>query len=257
MSHFMALEIYNRTEIVTFRTVPKALSEAQDRTLQGLNRAVDYKELKGKDPTAAEMVKKIEQLEVRLAEREQQFLEKKLLVGQVSRLILPLREHVGNCKEDRLTQAKKLNEMRANIVDTSHKLMATSAHLASRQALVLILQQDIKDKELQMDRCQRRLEQDLPPCPEMEEEWRRMLRDKRKRQRDRQERVRLAQEDEWKQLPNGAFTTAPIRPDAYIPQGSDLPVPKPYGALAPFKPMPSGANMRHIRKPAAPKPLQL
>uniref|UniRef100_A0AAV2IXK9 Coiled-coil domain-containing protein 146 n=1 Tax=Knipowitschia caucasica TaxID=637954 RepID=A0AAV2IXK9_KNICA len=81
---------------------------------------------------------------------------------------------------------RKLNEMRANIVDTSHKLMATSAHLASRQALVLILQQDIKDKELQ------RTDPggggaDLPPVPRGGREWRRMLLDKRKdRQRDRQ-----------------------------------------------------------------------
>ncbi|XP_072311010.1 coiled-coil domain-containing protein 146 [Eucyclogobius newberryi] len=237
-------------------TLQIQLSEARDKTVQGLNRTVDYKELKGKDPSAAELLKKIEQQEVRLAERERQFLEKELLVDQVSRLITPLRERTDNCREDRLTLAKKSNEMRSNIIDISHKLMATSAQLAMRQALVLSLQQEIKDKELQMDRCQRRLEQDLPPCPEMEEEWRRMLRDKKRRRRDREAGERLAQEDEWKQLPNGEFTTAPRRPDAYIPRGSELPVPKPYGALAPFKPMPSGASKRHIRKPA-PKPLDV
>lgn len=43
----------------------------------------------------------------------------------------------------------------------------------------------------QMDRCQRRLEQGLPPCPEIEEEWRRMLRDKKRRQRDKEERERV------------------------------------------------------------------
>ncbi|XP_055009918.1 coiled-coil domain-containing protein 146 [Boleophthalmus pectinirostris] len=232
------------------------LSEARDKTLQGLDRTVDYKELRGKDPTAAELVKKMEQLEVRLAERERQFLEKGLLVEQVSRLITPLRARMDNCREDGLTLAKKLNEIRANILNVTRKLMATSALLAMRQALVLSLQQEIKDKELQMDRCQRRLEQDLPLCPEMEEEWKRMLRDKKRRQRDREERERLAQENEWKELPNGTFTTAPRRPDAYIPEGSELPVPRPYGALPPFKPTPSGASMRHIRKPA-PKPLEI
>ncbi|XP_033845165.1 coiled-coil domain-containing protein 146 [Periophthalmus magnuspinnatus] len=233
------------------------LSEARDKTLQGLNRTVDYKELKGKDPSTAELVKKIEQLEVRLAERERQFLEKELLVDQVSRLITPLRVRTDNCREDGLTLAKKLNEIRANILNISHKLMATSALLAMRQALVLSLQQEIKDKELQMDRCQRRLEQDLPPCPDIEKEWRRMLRDKKRRQRDREEREsKLSQEDEWRELPNGVHTMAPRRPNAYIPQGSDLPVPKPYGAVAPFKPTPSGANMRHIRKPV-PKPAEI
>ncbi|KAK7913612.1 hypothetical protein WMY93_013823 [Mugilogobius chulae] len=129
------------------------------------------------------------QLEVRLAERERQLLEKELLVDQVSRLITPLRERTDNCREDRLTLAKKLNEMRSNIINISHKLMATSAHLAMKQALVLRLQQEIKDKELQMDRCQRRLEQDLPPCLEVEEEWKKMLRDKkRNRGTERRER---------------------------------------------------------------------
>lgn len=43
----------------------------------------------------------------------------------------------------------------------------------------------------QMDRCQQQLEQGLPPCPELEEEWRRMLRDKKRRQRDKEERERV------------------------------------------------------------------
>lgn len=39
------------------------LSEARDKTLEGLNRTVDYKELKGKDPSTVELVKKIEQVQ--------------------------------------------------------------------------------------------------------------------------------------------------------------------------------------------------
>ena len=37
------------------------------------------------------------------------------------------------------------------------------------------------------------------------------------------------------------------RPNAYIPD--DIGIPKPYGALAPFKPTECGATMRHIRRP--------
>lgn len=232
------------------------VSEARDKTLDGLNRPVDYKELRGNDPSAAELVKKIEQLEGNLAERERQFLEKELLVDQVTRLIKPLKERTDNCSKDKLMLAKKLNESRTNIINTSHRLMAISADLAMKQAAVLSLQQEIQDKALQMDRCQRRLEQGLPPCPDMEQEWRRMLRDKKRRLREKEEKERLAQEDEWKQLPNGEFTTAPRRPDAYVPQGSEVPLPKPYGALAPFKPTQPGANMRHIRKPT-PRPLEI
>ncbi|XP_053170112.1 coiled-coil domain-containing protein 146 [Scomber japonicus] len=225
------------------------LSEARDQTLEGLNRTADYKELTGTDPSTVELVKKIEQLEVNLAERERQLLEKELLMDQVTRLSKPLREQADNCQQDRLSLAKKLNELRSHIIDTSHQMMAVSAEMAMKQAASLSLQQQIKEKELQMDRCQRRLEQGLPLYAEIEEEWRRMLRDKKRRQRDKEEKERLAEENEWNQLPNGEYTTAEVRPNAYIPQTNQLPLPKPYGAQAPFKPSQPGANMRHVRKP--------
>ncbi|XP_039999073.1 coiled-coil domain-containing protein 146 isoform X2 [Xiphias gladius] len=225
------------------------LSEARDRTLEGLNRTVDYRELKGKDPSTVELVKKIEQLDVSLAERERQLLEKELLVHQVTRLSKPLSKQAKNCQQDRLSLGKKLNDLRTHIINTNSRLMAVSAELSMKQATALSQQQEIKEKELQMDRCQRRLEQGLPPCPEIEEEWRRMLRDKKRRQRDKEEREKLAEDQEWNQLPNGEYTTAETRPNAYIPQTDPLPLPKPYGAQAPFKPSQPGANMRHIRKP--------
>ena len=45
------------------------------------------------------------------------------------------------------------------------------------------------------------------------------------------------------------------RPTAYMPDAEgELPIPKPYGHTAPFKPLAPGSTMRHIRKPN-PKPL--
>ncbi|KAF3705061.1 Coiled-coil domain-containing protein 146 [Channa argus] len=169
----------------------KELSVARDKTLEVLNQQADYNELKGTDPSAVELVKKIEQLEVNLAERERQLLEKDLLVDQVTRLSKPLSERAENGQQDRLTLAKKLNHLRILIINTNHKLMAVSAELSMKQAAALSLQQEIKEKELQMDRCQRQLEEGLPPCPEIEEEWKRMLRDKKRRQRDKEERERF------------------------------------------------------------------
>nr|XP_057934593.1 coiled-coil domain-containing protein 146 isoform X2 [Doryrhamphus excisus]XP_057934594.1 coiled-coil domain-containing protein 146 isoform X2 [Doryrhamphus excisus]XP_057934595.1 coiled-coil domain-containing protein 146 isoform X2 [Doryrhamphus excisus]XP_057934596.1 coiled-coil domain-containing protein 146 isoform X2 [Doryrhamphus excisus] len=230
------------------------LLETRDQKLDHVMQTADYKELKGSDPSSSDLVKKIEKLEANLAEREKQLLEKEQRVDHVTRLSKPLQEQNDNRQLDRLSLAKKVNELRTRIMDTSRRLMATSAELSMKQATTLCLQQEIKEKQLQMDRCQKRLQQGLPPCPEMEEEWRRMLQDKKRRQRDKE---RMADEGEWNQLPNGQFTTADIRPDAYIPQTDELPLPKPYGAQAPFKPTQAGANMRHIRKPTHLKPLEL
>ena len=58
-------------------------------------------------------------------------------------------------------------------------------------------------------------------------------------------------------LPDGTVTLAEPRPNAYIPQSdTELPLPKPYGSQAPFKPSQPGATMRHIRKPV-PKPIDI
>lgn len=48
------------------------------------------------------------QLEVKLAERERQVLERELLVDQVTQLSKPLSEQAENCRQDRLTLAKKV-----------------------------------------------------------------------------------------------------------------------------------------------------
>ncbi|XP_056280649.1 coiled-coil domain-containing protein 146 isoform X2 [Pseudoliparis swirei] len=257
-------------------TLQIELSEARDKTLEGVNRTVDYKELEGKDPSTGELVEKLEQvitvsplcvqLEASLAESERQTLENELLVDQVTRLSKPLSEQMENCHQDRLSLAKQptcvcvvrlqLNELRTHVADTNRRLMAASAELSVKQAAALSLRQEIRERELQMERCQRQLEQGLPPCPELEKEWRRMLRDKKRRQRDREEKERLAEEEEWNQLPNGEYTTAERRPNAYIPESDALPLPKPYGAQAPFKPSQPGANMRHIRKPTL-RPLEI
>ena len=65
------------------------------------------------------------------------------------------------------------------------------------------------------------------------------------------------EEAEQYTVPGGITTTAEPRPNAYIPDDlSELPVPRPYGALAPFKPSEPGACMRHIRKPVV-KPIEI
>lgn len=64
-------------------------------------------------------------------------------------------------------------------------------------------------------------------------------------------------ETDYRQLPNGVYTTAEQRPNAYMPEAdTELPLPKPYGAMAPFKPSEPGANRRHIRKPVV-KPIEI
>ena len=102
-----------------------------------------------------------------------------------------------------------------------------------------------------------RLEKGEPPSEEIEREWLRGLRDTDRRHRDLEAAEVACEEEEQYTLPGGVVTTAEPRPNAYIPEDeAELPIPRPYGAHAPFKPNEPGASMRHVRKPV-PKPIEI
>ena len=113
---------------------------------------------------------------------------------------------------------------------------------------------------MEMEDATWRVEHGEPPTEEAEHEWYRMERERLRRQ---EERMRRAAGEHMVQGGGGmdgakpaevTRTTAEPRPNAYIPD--DIGIPKPYGALAPFKPTELGATMRHIRRPQPP-PLEL
>ncbi|KAF4080947.1 hypothetical protein AMELA_G00155270 [Ameiurus melas] len=232
----------------------KQLSECKEHGLslvKTLEDQVTEKRLRilsGKDPSPPELIKKIEQLEMQLAAREAQLLEKELIYEQVTRLSQHIRAKAENGKEDTLRLAKKVNEFQSRIKECTKKLMAVVSELAMRQTQTLCLQQELREKTFELDTCHRRLEMGLAPSDATEQEWLRQMR--------AQQKCQITEEEEWSQLPNGVYTTADLRPNSYIPAEDSLPLPKPYGALAPFKPSEPGTSMRHIRKPQ-PKALEI
>ena len=87
----------------------------------------------------------------------------------------------------------------------------------------------------------RNLDEGLPPTEDIEREWLRYEQELERRGSE-QYTKNVLQETAPAQL---THTTAEPRPNAYIPD--DIGIPKPYGALAPFKPTELGSTMRHIR----------
>nr|XP_023666258.1 coiled-coil domain-containing protein 146 [Paramormyrops kingsleyae]XP_023666259.1 coiled-coil domain-containing protein 146 [Paramormyrops kingsleyae]XP_023666260.1 coiled-coil domain-containing protein 146 [Paramormyrops kingsleyae]XP_023666262.1 coiled-coil domain-containing protein 146 [Paramormyrops kingsleyae] len=243
-------------------TLQKQLLEYRDRVQELEEAVVDpaqenrIRSLVGEDPTPAKLSKKIEKLEEHLAEQESQLLEKELLYEQVTRLCERIQAKAENGKQGTLVLAKKVNKVQGHIKDTTRKMMALLSELSMQQATAMALQQELKNREHHLDSCCRRLEQGLPPSPDMELEWQRAQSDKHHHKAVLQERARLMEEEKRNQLPDGTYTTAEPRPNSYLPQGAELPLPRPYGALAPFKPTELGSNMRHIRKPE-PKPIEI
>ncbi|KAJ3612594.1 hypothetical protein NHX12_020862 [Muraenolepis orangiensis] len=210
-----------------------ALEKPSDTTLT---------ELKGSTHSGAKQAKKYQYL-----------MEKELLLDQVTRLTQSVREKVESRKEETLELAKQLNAQRrkSGLAEKRLKVMKMEVVVAKAQAQTL--EKQGRELALQVEACESNLEQGLPPCPEMEEERRRLLRNRRRKQTEAHGRQKKAEEEEGIQLPDGVFTSAEPRPNAYIPSQGLPPLPKPYGALAPFKPSSPGANFRHIRKPTKKK----
>ncbi|XP_055276671.1 coiled-coil domain-containing protein 146 isoform X2 [Moschus berezovskii] len=213
--------------------------------------------LPGKDMTEEEMIKKMDALELQLAKKEEKLLEKDFIYEQVSRLTDRLYSKTQAYKQDTLLLAKKMNGYQKKIKDATEKMMALVAELSMKQAMAIELQKEVKEKEEFIFTCNSRMEKGLPLNKEIEREWLKVLRDEEMYALAITEKSREFLEAETRQLPNGVYTTAEQRPNAYIPEAeATLPLPKPYGALAPFKPSEPGANIRHIRKPVI-KPIEI
>ncbi|KAK7834898.1 hypothetical protein U0070_022869 [Myodes glareolus] len=211
----------------------------------------------GKDLTEEEMIKKLDMLELQLAKKEEKLLEKDFIYEHVSQLTNRLRGKTQTCREDTLLLAKKMNGYQKRIKDTTEKMMALVAELSMKQALTIELQKEVREKEDFIFSCSSRIEKGLPLNREIEKDWLKVLRDEEMYAFATAEKSREYMETDYRQLPNGVYTTAEQRPNAYMPETeSALPLPKPYGALAPFKPSETGANRRHIRKPVV-KPIEI
>ena len=109
------------------------------------------------------------------------------------------------------------------------------------------LQETVKEADM-------RLDGGVAPTQEMAAEWKRLERrlEQEADEREMQDLGMAVEEDDGfgsRALAGGSRTFADLRPNAYIPDGpDDLPVPKPYGRDAPFKPSQPSAHFRHFRR---------
>ncbi|XP_063998613.1 coiled-coil domain-containing protein 146 isoform X3 [Pogoniulus pusillus] len=215
------------------------------------------RDLRGKDPSPPELLKKIEQLEAELVQKEKELLEKDILYEHISKLTDRIRTEAANGNQEALHLAKRKNELQKKIKDRTRQVMALVAEVSMKQALATKLQQEMRDKEQFLMTVSSRVDQGLPPPKETENEWLKILHNEKMQKAAAENRVKHAAEEEQAAAPGCMHTTAVHRPTAYIPDDEfSLPLPRPYGALAPFKPSEPGSNTRYIRKPLV-KPIEI
>ncbi|NXA50716.1 CC146 protein, partial [Nothocercus julius] len=196
------------------------------------------------------------QLELELLRKEEKLLETDFVLEQVCRLTERARGHARDGERDTLLLAKTTSELQKKIKDKTRKMMALVAELSMKQALAIKLQQEVRDREQFLVTVSSRVDQGLPLPQDTEREWLKVLRNEEMQKAAAEARARGAAEAAAAG-PGCVRTAAEQRPNAYVPGAErDLPLPRPYGALAPFKPSAPGSNMRHIRKPVV-KPIEI
>mmetsp|Transcript_40290 Transcript_40290/g.95676 ORF Transcript_40290/g.95676 Transcript_40290/m.95676 type:complete len:921 (-) Transcript_40290:204-2966(-) len=230
------------------RALKKQLDEEKQRSEQLSDQLENpanedrYRQLKGKDLSPEEMQAKITRLEDRLNLKKEQLLEKELVLEEVGSLSERLRAQAVEGREETLDIAKTVNDYQARIKGITRKLMACVSELSMYQATSMKLEQEKAARIDELGVAKERLEEGLAPTEDAQREWDRMQR----RREMRSEMINRMQE-EVRQAAGELQTTAVPRPNAYMPE--EIALPRPYGAMAPFKPSEPGSSMRHIVKP--------
>ncbi len=237
-------------EVVVLRAELEAeANRAEELTaeLEAPGKTCRQRQLEGKDPTPEDLAAKLEILEHRLGEKKELLLEKELILEEVSSLTSRLRGQVHEGREESQAVARRVNELQSRIKGVTRRLMATVSELSMYQATALKISDENENAKAALEQQQKNLDSGAAPSDEVEDEWNRYEANLRRRQQLAQQMRNAAADSE---LPQITQTTAVPRPNAYIPDDV-VGIPKPYGRAAPFKPTDLGANMRHIRKPAA------
>jgi len=209
------------------------------------------RELGGSDLNILELKEKLESIQKRLANVEEVALEKELLYQHVARLADKQEKLSKDGKIPALELARQLNTAQSQLKARTRTAMARVAELSIVKSQLLESERErVRLAEL-VEESIVRLEKGLPPNEIAEKEWKRLEAKNLQRTSETQD----TDDQDLFPLAEG-YTTAVPRPNAYIPKDGSLPLPRPYGALAPFKPTQPGSMMRHFRKPE-PKPIDI
>jgi chromosome segregation ATPase len=211
-----------------------------------------FRELEGEDPDLPTLQAKIAVLEARLDEKKNAFLERELVLEEVTTLTQKLKNRAGDGREVTLKLGAKVNEYQGKIRDVTRKMMATVSELSMYQATAMKLQEEKSVAQAELDEAKWRVAHGKSPSEEAERE----LFHKEQQSLAKAE-AKFMELNATNNAGTGGFglpslairTTAEPRPNAYIPD--EIGIPKPYGGLAPFKPSETGTTMRHIRPPVA------
>jgi chromosome segregation ATPase len=180
-----------------------------------------------------ELSVKHQQLEKRLVEVGERLMEKDLILDEISELTDRLRQQAVAGKDFTLALAKQVNGYQFGIKAKTKKMMATLSELSMVQASTIKLEMDVQRAESEVLAAKERAAHGAAPTEDIRARYERDRADELRRTamlHDRKDRIQR-EERAGAEL----RTTAERRPDVYVPD-TELGLPLPFGAHAPFKP---------------------
>eukprot|EP00761_Pharyngomonas_kirbyi_P006835 gb/GECH01006844.1/.p1 GENE.gb/GECH01006844.1/~~gb/GECH01006844.1/.p1 ORF type:complete len:338 (+),score=112.51 gb/GECH01006844.1/:1-1014(+) len=212
-----------------------------------------WRDVSGREIDHEELKKKIQKLEEQLNAREEQVMEKNIILEDHETETEKTKQKVDHDHEDNVKLARKKNESQFRINKQTKEMKALLSELSIHQAKADELSQTRENKESELESALNRVKEGLAPTADADEEFDRMQEQEERENEYIRERKRKLEEE--RNMPATVVrTTAEKRPNAYIPDDG-LGLPQPY-LMKPFKPTQPGSSMRHIRKPE-PKEVEL
>lgn len=135
--------------------------------LESPHNATRFKRLEGGDLTEEQLQEKVERLSARLVAKEEQALEKDLVLAEVDKLVGRSTAQVRAGQSDTVLLAKTVNTYQMKIKDGNRKLMALVSELSMYQAQALQLQQQAHGRAIELEEAQARLDAGQPPTQEV------------------------------------------------------------------------------------------
>eukprot|EP00056_Hartaetosiga_gracilis_P008791 m.126416 g.126416 ORF g.126416 m.126416 type:complete len:887 (+) comp12993_c1_seq1:61-2721(+) len=199
-----------------------------------------FRRMDNKTDDINELQEKLESLALRMSEKESQLQELQHVLSETEKLCDRAQSRVHTRREDVTNVAQARSRHNKRLQDLGKKLMATVSELSMYQAQAMQYEQQLSLLKEEIAEAQRRMDEGFAPTDEAAEEWEKMQLQSVQRERAaHQQRTR-----EEEELGQGQ-----PRPTAYMPDAEGtLPIARPFGTHAPFKPTAPPAHLRHFKR---------
>lgn len=167
----------------------QAREEELSKELENPHNNKKLKELQGEDPDEEALNAKILVLEERLNLKKEQLLEKELVLDEVTHLVDEFKQRAEVGRQSTLEVSEKINDFQSRLKDLTRKMKAIVSEMAVCQANAIRYGEDREKLAKLVETARDRMEQGYPPTPETEIEYFKIIRDKKRYEQERQNRL--------------------------------------------------------------------